>query len=197
MEIAKEKRQTFKDFEKSDYAEGTYFKKYLEKDFSPSTVKVTTLFDGIHIPSTKDWEDLKNEVQMHGLYNAYRLAIAPTQSISYLQNSTPSVLPVIDTIETRTYANSTTYYPMPYLNKDNMFLYKAAYFMDNFKLIDLIACIQEHIDQGISTILYTTNQSTTTDLVKLYLYAHKKGLKSLYYTRTKNLTVEECLSCSV
>jgi ribonucleoside-diphosphate reductase alpha chain len=69
--------------------------------------------------------------------------------------------------------------------------------MDMMKLIDLVATIQPHIDQGISAILFVTNQTTTKDLVRLYLYAHHKGLKSLYYTRTKNLTIEECLTCVV
>ena len=70
---------------------------------------------------------LKDDVQQHGLYHAYRLAIAPTQSISYVQNATSSVMPIVEPIETRTYANSTTYYPMPYLSKDNFFYYKSAY----------------------------------------------------------------------
>lgn len=197
MEIAKQKGVSFKNFDKSEYAKGTYFDKYLTNDYSPKTDKVKPLFNGLHIPTAEDWSVLKSDVQKYGMYNAYRLAIAPTQSISYLQNSTPSVLPIVDLIETRTYANSTTYYPMPFLDKSNIFLYKSAYNMDNKKVLDLIATIQEHIDQGISTILYTTNQSSTRDLAQLYIYAYKIGLKSLYYTRTKNLSIEECLSCSI
>lgn len=197
MEISKQKGIAFKDFDKSEYAKGTYFDKYLTNDYSPKYNNIKTLFDGIPVPSVEDWFNLKADVKKYGMYNAYRLAIAPTQSISYLQNSTPSVLPIVDLIETRTYANSTTYYPMPFLDKSNIFLYKSAYSMDNFKVLDLISCIQEHVDQGISTILYTTNQSSTRDLAKLYIYAHKIGLKSLYYTRTKNLSIEECLSCSI
>ncbi|MDR2008768.1 MAG: class 1b ribonucleoside-diphosphate reductase subunit alpha [Alphaproteobacteria bacterium] len=197
MEIARSRGKSFKNFESSDYATGSYFDKYLAEDFSPKTAKVQSLFEGIHIPNAADWAELKDLVAENGMYNAYRLAIAPTQSISYLQNSTPSVLPIVDAIETRTYANSTTYYPMPFLDKSNFFLYKSAYNMDNFKVIDLISVIQRHVDQGISTILYTTNQASTRDLAKLYIYAHAQGLKSLYYTRTKNLTIEECLSCSI
>ena len=34
MEIAKEKGETFKDFDKSDYASGTYFEKYETTDYS-------------------------------------------------------------------------------------------------------------------------------------------------------------------
>ena len=39
MEIAKEKGETFKDFDKSDYANGTYFEKYETTDYSPVTEK--------------------------------------------------------------------------------------------------------------------------------------------------------------
>lgn len=126
-----------------------------------------------------------------------RLAIAPTQSISYIQNSTSSIMPVVEMIEARTYANSTTYYPMPYLDAQTQWYYKSAYNMDMFKLIDLVAEAQEHIDQGISAILYVTSEISTRELARYYIYAAKKGLKSLYYTRTKNLGVEECVTCSV
>jgi len=64
-------------------------------------------------------------------------------------------------------------------------------------VIDLVAEIQEHVDQGISTVLYVTSQTSTRELARLYLYAWRKGLKSLYYTRTKNLQLEECLACAV
>ena len=39
MEIATEKGETFKDFDKSDYANGTYFEKYETTDYSPVTEK--------------------------------------------------------------------------------------------------------------------------------------------------------------
>jgi len=197
MEIAKEKGETFKDFDKSEYAKGTYFGKYLKTDYSPKTEKVKKLFEGIHIPTKKDWNKLKEDVQQFGMYSAYRLAIAPTQSISYVQNATSSVMPIVEHIEARTYAKSTTYYPMPYMDKSNFFFYKSAYDTDMYKMIDLIAEIQEHIDQGISTILYVNSNVSTRDLAKYYIYAHHKKLNSLYYTRTKKLSIEECTSCAV
>ncbi|ARF70672.1 ribonucleotide-diphosphate reductase subunit alpha (plasmid) [Paenibacillus larvae subsp. pulvifaciens] len=196
MLIAKEKG-TFKDFEKSEYAKGTYFDMYLNEDFNPQTDKIKNLFEGIHIPKQEDWKNLKEKVQKHGLYNAYRLATAPTQSIGYLQNSTASVMPIVDAIETRTYAKSTTYYPMPYLERGNFFYYKSAYNMNQYKIIDLIAEMQRHVDQGISTILFIDTNTTTRELARLYVYAAHKKLKSLYYIRTKLLSVEECTACSV
>ena len=197
MEIAKERQETFKDFEKSSYATGAYFEKYLTTDYTPTTPRIQALFEGMAIPTIEDWKVLKEDVQTHGLYHAYRLAIAPTQSIGYIQNATPSVAPIVDVIEQRTYGDSTTYYPMPYLSPENYFFYKSAYHMDMFKMIDLISEIQEHVDQGISTTLYVDSNTTTKQLCRYYIYAYKKGLKALYYTRTKNLGFEECVSCSV
>lgn len=197
VQIAIDKNETFVGFEESEYYNGEYFKKYLENDYSPKTKKVKKLFEGIYIPTQKDWECLAQDVHDGGMYHAYRLAIAPTQSIGYVQNATPSIAPIVDIVERRTYGDSTTYYPMPYLSKENYFFYKSAYEMDMFKMIDLVAEAQEHIDQGISTILYVTSETSTRELVRYYLYAHHKGLKSLYYTRTKLLTMSECESCSV
>ncbi len=197
MEIARERGETFKDFEKSEYANGNYFKKYLEQEYLPQTDKIRELFEGMHIPTREDWENLKKDVMEHGVYNAYRMAIAPNQSTSYIMNSTASVMPVVDTIEVREYGDSTTFYPMPYLTNDNFFFYKSAYDMDQKNILKLISVIQRHVDQGISTILFTKSTDTTRDLSRLYIYAHKLGLKSLYYTRTRKATIEECISCSV
>ena len=197
MEIAKEKGETFKDFEKSEYANGNYFDKYITKEYMPQTEKIKQLFEGIYIPTKEDWANLKEQVMKHGIYNAYRMAIAPNQSTSYIMNSTASVMPVVDTIEVREYGDSTTFYPMPYLTNDNYFFYKSAYDMDQKNILKLISVIQRHVDQGISTILYTKSIDSTRDLARLYIYAHRLGLKSLYYTRTRKATIEECISCSV
>ncbi|MFD2743800.1 MULTISPECIES: class 1b ribonucleoside-diphosphate reductase subunit alpha [Sphingobacterium] len=196
MEIAKERGRTFVGFEKSAYADGTYFDKYLNRDYLPKTDKVQELFEGVHIPTIADWENLKAQVKEHGIYHAYRLAIAPNQSTSYIMNATASVMPIVDIIEVREYGDSTTYYPMPYLTNDNYFYFKSAYDMDQMKVLKMISVIQRHIDQGVSTILHTNSKDSTRDLAKYYIYAHKLGLKSLYYTRTRKSTIEECISCS-
>ncbi|MEB7065426.1 class 1b ribonucleoside-diphosphate reductase subunit alpha [Mammaliicoccus sciuri] len=197
MEIAKERQETYVDFEKSDYASGKYFEKYIQQDIKPEYDNVAALFEGFDIPTAEDWKALAEAVKEHGLYHAYRLAIAPTQSISYVQNATSSVMPIVDQIERRTYGNAETFYPMPFLSPETMWYYKSAFNTDQMKLIDLIATIQEHVDQGISTILYVNSEISTRELSRLYVYAHHKGLKSLYYTRNKLLSVEECTSCAI
>ncbi len=194
-ELAKERNFRFAGFEKSEYAKGTYFNNYLENEFLPESDRVKELFNGIELPTKEDWANLKEQVMRDGMYHAYRLAIAPNQSTAYIANATPSIMPITAQVESRVYGNSTTYYPMPYMAKENILFYKSAYNMDQSKIVDLVAKIQPHIDQGISTILFVDSDASTKDLAKLYLHAFKKGLKSLYYTRTKNKKVEECESC--
>ena len=133
----------------------------------------------------------------HGLFNAYRLAIAPTGSISYIRNSTASIAPCTEKVEIRDYADSRTIYPMPFLNNDNVGLYLEAYEVDQYRMVDLYAAAQRHIDQGISMTLYVTDQWTTEQLARLYIYAWIKGIKTVYYVRQRLQTIEECVSCSV
>lgn len=198
MQIAKMKEETFLGFEQSDYATGEYFEKYIKEDITPTSDKVKELFSTIEVPTKEDWKQLMNLVQKHGLYHAYRLAIAPTGSISYLQNSTSSVMPITNMIETRTYGNATTYFPMPYLSQETYWFYaKSAYDMNMMKMIDLIATIQPHVDQGISCTLFVNSDISTRELAKYYVYAEHKGLKSLYYTRTKKRAIDDCISCSI
>ena len=197
MHIARKTKKTFKDFDKSEYAKGEYFVKYTTHDHLPVSPIVKDLFEGIELPTREDWAQLARRVKKHGLYHAYRLAIAPTQSISYVQNATSSVMPIVDLIERRAYGNSETYYPMPFLDEMTALVYQSAYQIDQMKLIDLVSVIQEHVDQGISTILYVNSTISTRELARLYAYAHHKGLKSLYYTRNKLISVEECTSCSI
>ncbi|PRS47589.1 class 1b ribonucleoside-diphosphate reductase subunit alpha [Bacillus sp. MZGC1] len=197
MEIAKETGETYYMFEGSTYKSGSFFDKYLSIDYSPKLEKVAKLFKEQHIPSIEDWKQLKSDVQKHGLYHSYRQAVAPTGSISYVQSSTAGVMPIMERIEERTYGNSKTYYPMPGLSPNNWFLYKEAYDMDMFKVIDLISTIQTHVDQGISFTLFLKDTMTTRDLNRIDLYAHHKGIKTLYYARTKDTGQDSCLSCVV
>ena len=201
MQISIERNKTFAGFEKSEYSKGRnsdVLGKYYEVDYLPKTDKVKELLEGIYIPTKEDWAKLLDDVKVNGMYNAYLTAIAPTQSISYVQNATSSIMPITEPIEVRTYGDSTTIYPMPFLTNENILWYQSAYRMDMKKVIDIVATAQEHTDQGISTTLFVTDDKTTRDIARYYIYAYKKGLKSLYYTRTKMTREDtECVTCSV
>ena len=75
--LAKERGEVFEDFHESDYASGKYFEKYLNNDYAPKTPRIKELFKGHHIPTKEDWERLMDDVIEYGIYNRYRLAVAP------------------------------------------------------------------------------------------------------------------------
>lgn len=218
MAIAKERNETFFEFEKSTYADGSYFDKYLEKDWSPRTQKVIASFAQHNIPTKHDWAALKADVAKYGMYNAYRHAIAPTGSISYVNDTTATLLPIVNRIEERQEGMiGKVYYPAPGLNNETMPYYVSAYDIDMRKVIDIYAAAQEHIDQGMALTLFMrstlshdlyewkkgrTDKMTTRDLTILRHYAFNKGIKSLYYVRTftddnQESGVNECESCSI
>lgn len=195
-EISKSRGSVFKGFKGSDYQTGKYFDRY-DEDFEIKSDKVKALFEDIFIPSKDDWDLLAEKVKEDGMYHSYLSAIAPTGSISYVQSSTASVMPITDRVEERTYGDSRTFYPMPGIGPKTWFLYKEAYDMDMFKVVDLIATIQKHVHQGISFTLFVKDDVDTRKLSQIYLYAHHKGIKTLYYTRQKDQSQAECLSCAV
>lgn len=194
MNKAKETGLKFDGFEYSDYADGSYFDG--RGEIKPTLDKVIPLFEGIDLPTNEDWAKLKEDVMKYGLYNSNRLAVAPNGSIGYVMSATPSITPIKQLIEERTYGNSKTYFPAPSIEK-NSFMYQTAYEMNKYKIIDVVATAQKHVDQGISFELCITSDLTTRDLQKFYLYAHYQGIKTLYYTRTQKLKVTECEACAI
>lgn len=197
MELAKQRNETFYGFEGSDYATGAYFEQYTTKEEVEYSADVLRALGNTPIITDAMWAQLKEDVAQYGLFNSYRLAIAPTGSISYIRNSTASIAPVTERVEVRDYADSRTIYPMPFLTNDNAHLYKEAYEMDLYDMVDLYAAAQKHVDQGISMTLYVTDQWTTEQLAKVYIYAWTKGVKTVYYVRQRLQSVEECVACQI
>lgn len=216
--IAKERKVTFDNFENSKYADGSYFDTYLNQEFAPKNARVKELFDGIFIPTKSDWTSLKENVMKYGLYHQNRLAVAPNGSISYINDTTASLHPIINRIEERQERKiGKIYYPAPYLSNETLPYYKSAYDTDMRKVIDTYAVAQQHVDQGMSLTLFMrstipaglyewkngrTDKMTTRDLSILRNYAHYKGVKSIYYVRTftddaSEVGANECESCSI
>lgn len=202
-ELAREREETFYEFEKSKYATGEFFDKYIFSNRNGYLASTGTLFAkyGIDIPTSEDWENLAEDVAKYGLYNSYLLAVAPTGSISYINNSTASILPAADRVEIRKEGRTgRVYVPAPYLTDENMEFYPNAYDVGYKGIIDVAAAAQRHIDQSISMTLFYKSDATTKDINKAQIYAWKNGIKSIYYSRIqqKGLTQqEECVSCSI
>lgn len=205
MNEAIRRNESFEGFEDSAYFDGSYFTKYTETDFRPSG-EVGDLFreKGFVVPGPEDWENLSVQVALNGLYNSQRMALAPTGSISYLSGSTASVWPVVGIVENRKEGRTGRVYVPAYgLSELTALYYVSAYDTDMDEYLDVIAAIQQHVDQGISTNLFFKGRGlTTAKMTKAQIKAWKKGLKSLYYTRIQNDKIigqnsDECVSCTL
>jgi len=201
--LAIERGKAFGGFEDSTYASGTYFHKYTEQEWKPATARVAALFEkaGVAIPTQDDWRALKVSVMEHGIYNQNLQAVPPTGSISYINNSTSSIHPVPAKIEIRKEGKlGRVYYPAPYMTNDNLEYYQDAYEIGFEKIIDTYAAATQHVDQGLSLTLFFPDTVTTRDVNRAQIYAWRKGIKTLYYIRLRQMAlegteVENCVSC--
>ncbi|APF33016.1 ribonucleotide-diphosphate reductase subunit alpha [Microbacterium paludicola] len=199
--IAIERSTYFEGFPDSTYASGEFFDKYIEREWAPQTDKVKGLFDGIHIPTQDDWRELKASIQQHGIYNQNLQAVPPTGSISYINNSTSSIHPIASKIEIRKEGKlGRVYYPAPFMTNDNLEYYEDAYEIGYEKVIDTYAAATQHVDQGLSLTLFFKDTATTRDINKAQIYAWRKGIKTIYYIRLRQMALEgtdmsECVSC--
>ncbi|MFH5821343.1 class 1b ribonucleoside-diphosphate reductase subunit alpha [Georgenia sp. AZ-5] len=201
--IAIETGRAFKGFEESKYATGEYFDKYINQVWEPRTERVRRLFAdaNVHIPTQADWQQLAASVKEHGIYNQNLQAVPPTGSISYINNSTSSIHPIVSKVEIRKEGKlGRVYYPAPYMTNDNLEYYEDAYEIGYEKIIDTYAEATQHVDQGLSLTLFFKDTVTTRDVNKAQIYAWRKGIKTLYYIRLRQLAlegteVEGCVSC--
>ncbi|MBD7956470.1 class 1b ribonucleoside-diphosphate reductase subunit alpha [Microbacterium sp. Sa4CUA7] len=199
--IAIERGVAFEGFADSTYASGEFFDKYIEQEWMPQTEKVRQMFAGIPIPTQEDWVRLKASIQQHGIYNQNLQAVPPTGSISYINNSTSSIHPIASKIEIRKEGKlGRVYYPAPFMTNENLEYYQDAYEIGYEKVIDTYAAATQHVDQGLSLTLFFKDTATTRDINRAQIYAWRKGIKTIYYIRLRQLALEgtdmaECVSC--
>ncbi|WP_119698590.1 class 1b ribonucleoside-diphosphate reductase subunit alpha [Microbacterium halotolerans] len=201
--LARERGVAFEGFEDSKYASGEFFDKYIDQAWEPQTEKAKELFAGHHIPTQADWVELKAEIQKHGIYNQNLQAVPPTGSISYINNSTSSIHPIASKIEIRKEGKlGRVYYPAPFMQNDNLEYYQDAYEIGYEKVIDTYAAATQHVDQGLSLTLFFKDTATTRDINRAQIYAWRKGIKTIYYIRLRQMAlegteVEGCVSCTL
>ncbi len=201
--LARERGEYFTEFPESEYASGEFFDRYDPADFAPRTEKVKELFakSSIHTPSVEEWAELKADVAKHGIYNRNLQAVPPTGSISYINNSTSSIHPIASKIEIRKEGKiGRVYYPAPHMDNDNLEYFKDSYEIGFEKIIDTYAEATKYVDQGLSLTLFFKDTATTRDINRAQIYAWRKGIKTLYYIRLRQMAlegteVEGCVSC--
>src|SRR4051794_5502224 len=201
--LAIERGVAFDGFADSTYASGEFFDKYIDRAWVPETEKVKELFAGHSIPTQADWAGLKDSIQKHGIYNQNLQAVPPTGSISYINNSTSSIHPIASKVEIRKEGKlGRVYYPAPFMTNDNLEYYQDAYEIGYEKVIDTYAAATQHVDQGLSLTLFFKDTATTRDINKAQIYAWRKGIKTIYYIRLRQMALEgteldTCVSCTL
>jgi len=220
--IAAERGEAFDGFERSKYAPqedeyltvtvndvkqpvGAFFEKYLTRSWKPQTDTVKALFRKykLTVPSKADWAALAAAIAQTGLYNQNLQAVPPTGSISYINDSTASIHPVASAIEIRKEGKlGRVYFPAPGLDQDNLEYFRDAYEIGPEAIIDVYAAATEHVDQGLSLTLFFKDTATTRDINRAQIYAWRKGIKSIYYARIRQMALEGteisgCVSCAL
>ena len=191
-------------FDGSEYATGEWWervpKAHLERAES------LEILPGLDAPDADDWNDLHLKISQYGMANAYLQTIPPTGSISYINNSTSSIHPIVNKVEIRKEGKvGRVYYPAPHMRSDNLHLYEDAYEIGPERIIDTYAVSQQWIDQSQSLTLYFSDTATTRDLDKARIYAWRKGIRTMYYVRLRQIALDgtgvtetgvaECESC--
>ena len=175
MNIAKEKG-AYSCFEGSDWHNGDYFK--------------------LRGYNSDAWNILQENVKKYGLRNGYLLAVAPNGSTATIAGTSEGVDPVMSRFYLEEKKGSIVPKTAPDLSWENFWFYNSAYNVDQSLCVKINGIRQRHIDQGQSFNLYITTDFTMRQIMNLYIDACKHGVKSIYYVRSKSLTVGECESCS-
>lgn len=205
--IARERGEKFYNFEKSKYASGEFFDKYLTGEFGEiKTEKVRKLIQGSSLvpPTVEDWKQLKEDVMKYGLFNQNLQAVPPTGSISYINGATSSIHPIAARIEKRKEGKTgRVHFPAPGMTNDNVEFFADAYEIGPKPIIKVYAAAQEHVDQGLSLTLFFRDTASISDVVNAQRYAHYKGIKTLYYVRISQAALAgtevdmSCVSCTL
>lgn len=175
MNIAKEKG-VYSCFKGSDWDNGEYFNL---RDYN-----------------SDKWNKLREDIRRYGMRNGYLMAVAPNGSTATIAGTSEGIDPVMSRFWLEEKKGSIIPKTAPNLSEENYWYYNSAYNIDQKWCVQINGVRQRHIDQGQSFNLYITTNYTMRQIMNLYIEACKVGVKSIYYVRSKSLTVSECESCS-
>ncbi len=139
-----------------------------------------------------DWETLRQEVvENGGIRNSVLIAHMPTESSSNAAGATNGLYPIRDFALLKGNNNNITYWAAPD-GEELAQYYERAWDVPYQDMIDCYAIFQKFTDQGISGDLYRKiiddDVVPSSEMIKVFLYCVKYGLKSRYYMNT--LTTE-------
>lgn len=142
------------------------------------------------------WKALSEKVTKDGMRNAYLIAVAPTSSTSILVGTSAGLDPIMHKFFLEEKKGAILPRVAPDLSPETYWYYKSAHTIDQSWTVKAAGVRQKHIDQAQSVNLYITNDFSLRQVLNLYIDAWRKGVKTIYYVRSKALEVEECESCA-
>lgn len=152
-----------------------------------------------------DWDSLRENIKKYGLRHSTLTCQMPCESSSVIQNSTNGIEPVRELISYKKSKMGVLKQVVPGFSKFGKYYTRAFSIEDNSVLTNVGAVIQKWFDMGISLNHYYNydhyeggNVPLSTILKDLF-YAHKMGIKTLYYANTPDGDMESCSSgaCSI
>ncbi|MCW0436525.1 ribonucleoside-diphosphate reductase subunit alpha [Xanthomonas sacchari] len=176
LALAKEKG-AYKVFKGSDWQNGEYFTK---RGYDSA-----------------QWQELAAQVSVHGVRNAWMVAVAPNMSTAQIAGSTASIDPIYSAFYYEEKKDFRRPVVAPGLTVDTYPYYeKGAYKVDQFASVRQNARRQRHVDQSISFNFYVPSGIRASTLLDLHMTAWKEGLKTTYYVRSNDIDISECEWCS-
>ncbi|PPU93870.1 ribonucleoside-diphosphate reductase subunit alpha [Xanthomonas albilineans] len=176
LALAKEKG-AYKVFKGSDWQNGEYFSK---RGYDSA-----------------QWQELAAQVSVHGVRNAWMVAVAPNMSTAQIAGSTASIDPIYSAFYYEEKKDFRRPVVAPGLTVDTYPYYeKGAYKVDQFASVRQNARRQRHVDQSISFNFYVPSGIRAGTLLDLHMTAWKEGLKTTYYVRSNDIDISECEWCS-
>ncbi len=216
VDLAKE-RGAFSSYEGSEWSKGNLpqdmFALLHEERGTNSNVPEAKI-------ASRNWENLRTKMLVHGIRNASVMAIAPTATISYICGCEPSIDPSFSMLYSYdTLSGSFTMINEWFVKKakeaglwsDGLIMalkqvdgdvsklvipdefkkqFKTAFDWDYRYLVDCAAARQQWIDMGQSFNIFVDKPSLKY-LADIYLYCYAKGLKTTYYCRGKAISKVE------
>ena len=183
MEKAKETGDPAPAFATSKWADGSYIRNKFMKNSK----------------NKERWANLNAEVMTYGMYSTVLMATAPTETISYVANTTAGSDPIFAKEYTLDKAGLTANMVAPDIDETNFFFYRDAFIIKKGKFLEGVGARQKWVDQAISTNLYYIKDDLKAlDMVQDYIDAWKNGVKTLYYHRSQSAKAYElaCESCA-
>ncbi|WP_272978481.1 class 1a ribonucleoside-diphosphate reductase subunit alpha [Idiomarina baltica] len=181
MELAKEKGKCPK-FNETTYSQGILPTDTYKKDLD------AFCSEPLHL----DWEQLRKDIQEHGMRNSTLSALMPSETSSQISNATNGIEPPRGFVSVKASKDGVTKQVVPdYENLKNNYelLWQIP---DNKGYLQLVGIMQKFVDQTISANTnydpgkFNGAKVPMKQLLQDLLTAYKMGVKTLYYHNTRD-----------